>query len=91
MVGMFFFAGIGNASTFKQIPSLFPTLKAAGVIGWTAAIAAYGPFIFSVLISFSTSQSGDPQAFFYGLIAFYVFNLILNWWFFARKNAPDPC
>jgi len=91
MVGMFFFAGIGNASTFKQIPSLFPTLKAAGVIGWTAAIAAYGPFLFSVLIAFSTSQSGDPQAFFYGLIAFYVFNLILNWWFFARRNAPDPC
>lgn len=91
MVGMFFFAGIGNASTFKQIPSLFSTLKAAGVIGWTAAIAAYGPFLFSVLISFSTSTSGDPQAFFYGLVAFYVFNLMLNWWFFARKNAPDPC
>ena len=91
MIGMFFFAGIGNASTFKQIPSLFPTLKAAGVIGWTAAIAAYGPFLFSVLISFSTSQSGDPRAFFYGLVAFYVFNLILNWWFFARKNAPNPC
>ena len=91
MVGMFFFAGIGNASTFKQIPSLFPTLKAAGVIGWTAAIAAYGPFLFSVLISFSTTQSGDPQAFFYGLVAFYIFNLILNWWFFARRNAPNPC
>ena len=88
---MFFFAGIGNASTFKQIPSLFPTLKAAGVIGWTAAIAAYGPFLFSVLISFSTSTSGDPRAFFYGLVAFYVFNLFLNWWYFARRGAPDPC
>ncbi len=31
MVGIFFFAGIGNASTFKQIPMLFPPLKAAGV------------------------------------------------------------
>ena len=61
------------------------------MIGWTAAIAAYGPFLFSVLISFSTTQSGDPQAFFYGLVAFYIFNLILNWWFFARRNAPNPC
>jgi NNP family nitrate/nitrite transporter-like MFS transporter len=91
MVGMFFFAGIGNASTFKQIPSLFPPLKAAGVIGWTAAIAAYGPFIVSVLISFSNAQTGDPQAFFFALVAFYLFNLGLNWWFFARRNAPDPC
>lgn len=91
MVGVFFFAGIGNASTFKQIPGLFPTLKAAGVIGWTAAIAAYGPFLFNVLISFSTSQSGDPAAFFIGLTVFYVINLFINWWFFARKNAPDPC
>lgn len=91
MIGIFFFAGIGNASTFKQIPGLFPTLKAAGVIGWTAAIAAYGPFLFSVLISFSTSQSGDPSAFFIGLTVFYVINLFINWWYFARKNAPDPC
>lgn len=91
MIGIFFFAGIGNASTFKQIPGLFPTLKAAGVIGWTAAIAAYGPFLFSVLISFSTSQSGDPAAFFIGLTVFYVINLFINWWYFARKNAPDPC
>jgi NNP family nitrate/nitrite transporter-like MFS transporter len=91
MVAIFFFAGIGNASTFKQIPSLFEPLKAAGVIGWTAAIAAYGPFIVSVLISFSTSQTGDPRAFFYGLVVFYALNLILNWWFFARKGAPDPC
>jgi NNP family nitrate/nitrite transporter-like MFS transporter len=91
MVGMFFFAGIGNASTFKQIPSLFPPLKAAGVIGWTAAIAAYGPFIVSVLISFSNAQTGDPAAFFFALVVFYLFNLALNWWFFARRNAPDPC
>ncbi len=91
MVGIFFFAGIGNASTFKQIPMLFQALKAAGVIGWTAAIAAYGPFLAAVLISFSISQTGDPKAFFYGITAFYVFNLFLNWWFFARKNAPDPC
>jgi NNP family nitrate/nitrite transporter-like MFS transporter len=91
MVGMFFFAGIGNASTFKQIPSLFPPLKAAGVIGWTAAIAAYGPFLVSVLISFSNAQTGDPAAFFFALVVFYLFNLVLNWWFFARRNAPDPC
>lgn len=91
MVGIFFFAGIGNASTFKQIPMLFEKRKAAGVIGWTAAIAAYGPFVFSVLISLAATLFGSPAAFFYALAVFCAANVLLNWWYFARKDAPDPC
>lgn len=57
---IFFFTGIGNAATFKQFPMIFSDSprKAAGVIGWTAAIAAFGPFVFNVLISTSKSISG---------------------------------
>lgn len=91
MVGVFAFVGIGNASIFKQIPMLFDKVKSAGVIGWTAAIAAYGPFIFSVLIAFSASATGSPKTFFYGLTVFCALNVILNWWYFARKRAPNPC
>jgi NNP family nitrate/nitrite transporter-like MFS transporter len=91
MVGVFFFAGMGNASTFKQIPMLFDKRKAAGVIGWTAAIAAYGPFLFSVLISFCASAFGSPAYFFYGLAVFCAMNVVLNWVYFARPGAPDPC
>ena len=50
MLGLFFFSGVGNASTFKQMPMIFPPRQAGGVIGWTSAIAAYGPFVFSVLL-----------------------------------------
>ncbi len=91
MVGVFFFAGIGNASTFKQIPMLFNPRKAAGVIGWTAAIAAYAPFVFGALISWAAASSGSPKPFFYGLAAFCAFNVALNWWYFARKGAENPC
>jgi NNP family nitrate/nitrite transporter-like MFS transporter len=91
MVGIFFFAGVGNASVFKQIPGLFDVRKTAGVVGWTAAVAAYGPFFVSVLISFSVSTWGSPAAFFIGLAVFCAVNVVLNWWFFARKNAPYPC
>ena len=48
MVAIFFFAGIGNAATFKQMPMIFAPRQAGGVIGWTGAIAAYGPFFFGV-------------------------------------------
>ncbi len=91
MVGIFFFSGIGNASVFKQIPGLFDVRKTAGVVGWTGAVAAYGPFFVAVLISFAVSQFGSPAAFFVALAAFCAINVCLNWWFFARKNAPYPC
>jgi NNP family nitrate/nitrite transporter-like MFS transporter len=48
MLAIFLFAGIGNASTFKQMPMIFERRQAGGVIGWTAAIAAFGPFFFGV-------------------------------------------
>ncbi|MGB4967308.1 MAG: MFS transporter, partial [Candidatus Saccharimonadales bacterium] len=46
MLAIFLFSGIGNASTFKQMPMIFEKRQAGGVIGWTAAIAAFGPFFF---------------------------------------------
>lgn len=91
MLGLFFFAGIGNASTFRQIPVIFPPRQAGGVLGWTAAIAAYGPFLFSTLIGAAISKYGSPKAFFYGAAAFYVVNLLINWWFYKRKGCEKPC
>ncbi|KPQ07914.1 MAG: MFS transporter, NNP family, nitrate/nitrite transporter [Rhodobacteraceae bacterium HLUCCA12] len=91
MLALFFFAGVGNASTFKQMPMLFAPRQAGGVIGFTAAIAAYGPFIFGMLFawSFAAWQSAAPV--FYGLIVFFAVNVALNWALYARKNAPFPC
>lgn len=91
MLAIFFFAGVGNASTFKQMPMLFEPRQGGGVIGFTAAIAAYGPFIFGMLFawSFATFQNAGPV--FYGLTVFFAFNVALNWWFYARKGAEYPC
>ncbi|MCI1191424.1 MFS transporter [Calidifontimicrobium sp. SYSU G02091] len=91
MLTLFFFAGIGNASTFKQMPMLFEPRQAGGVIGFTGAIAAYGPFIFGMLFawSFATFKSATPI--FYGLAAFFAFNAALNWWMYARRGAANPC
>ena len=57
MLAIFLFAGIGNASTFKQMPMIFERRQAGGVIGWTAAIAAFGPFFFG--IGLTTLGAGD--------------------------------
>ncbi len=91
MLGLFFFSGMGNASTFRQIPFIFPPRQAGGVLGWTAAIAAYGPFLFSTLIGVVITQTGSPNLFFYGAAVFYVINIALNWWFYTRKGCEKPC
>lgn len=91
MLALFMFAGFGNASTFKQMPMLFPPRQAAGVIGWTGAMAAYGPFACSVLIGQSVSFFGSPNAFFWWCVAYFAVSIALNWYFYARRNAPNPC
>lgn len=91
MLALFFFAGVGNASTFKQMPMLFAPRQGGGVIGFTAAIAAYGPFIFGMLFAWSFATWSSAAPVFYGLIAFFAFNVVLNWWLYARRNAPNPC
>jgi NNP family nitrate/nitrite transporter-like MFS transporter len=91
MLGLFAFAGIGNASTFKQMPMIFPPRQAGGVIGFTAAIAAYGPFLFGMLFGAAIGVYGSPNAVFYGLAVFFAFNVALNWWMYARRGAATPC
>ncbi len=91
MLGLFLFSGIGNASTFKQMPMIFPPRQAAGVIGWTSAIAAYGPFVFSVLIGKVMGKGTNASSFFVGLATVDAQNMVINYWFYVRKGAEKPC
>ena len=85
MMTVFFFSGLGNAGTFKQMPMILNPRQAGGVIGWTAAIAAFGPFIVGMLLS-----ALDPKVFFLGCAVFFAFATTLTWIYYARPNAPFP-
>lgn len=91
MLGLFLFSGIGNASTFKQMPMIFPPRQAGGVIGWTSAIAAYGPFVFSVAFGAILAQTGSSTLFFYFAAAYYAACMGINYWFYVRKGCEKPC
>ena len=82
MVAIFFFTGIGNAATFKQMPMIFQRRQAGGVIGWTSAIAAYGPFFFGIgLVTFGAVP-------FYWIGAAYaVVCIAITWQRYARPGA----
>jgi NNP family nitrate/nitrite transporter-like MFS transporter len=61
------------------------------VIGFTGAIAAYGPFVFGLLFGWAFGAFGAPDIVFQGLAAFFLINVALNWWLYARRGAKHPC
>ena len=89
MIGMFwvfFWTGCGNASTTPQMAVLFPPVQGGAVVGWTSAIGAYGPFTIGVLLAATNSLV------MFGVSAvIFVAILIINIFFYDRKNAPNRC
>jgi NNP family nitrate/nitrite transporter-like MFS transporter len=83
---LFAASGIGNGSTFRTIGVIFDRQQAGPVLGWTSAVAAYGAFIAPVVIG-QQIKLGTPQMAMYGFAVFYALCLLLNWWFYLRKNA----
>jgi MFS transporter, NNP family, nitrate/nitrite transporter len=83
---LFLASGVGNGSTFRSIGVIFDRTQAGPVLGWTSAIAAYGAFIAPVVIG-AQIKAGTPQHAMYGFAVFYALCLVLNWWFYLRRNA----
>ena len=83
MLLMFFFSGIGNAGTFKQMPMIMPKRQAGGAIGFTAAVASLGPFIVGVALS-----SMSASLWFWLCAAYCVACAALCWIRYARPGAP---
>lgn len=67
------------------------TKEGAAVIGFTAAFAAYGGFFIPKSYGTSISLTGSVNAALISFIAFYALCAVLNWWYYARKNAEAKC
>nr|WP_298522385.1 MFS transporter [uncultured Halomonas sp.] len=83
---LFAASGIGNGSTFRSIGVIFNVQQKGPVLGWTSAVAAYGAFIAPRVIG-EQIKAGTPEMAMYGFAAFYAACLVVNWWFYLRKNA----
>jgi NNP family nitrate/nitrite transporter-like MFS transporter len=83
---LFFASGVGNGSTFRTIGVIFDRTQAGPVLGWTSAVAAYGAFVAPIVIG-DQIKAGTPQYAMYGFAVFYAVCLILNWWFYLRRDA----
>ena len=87
---LFATTGIGNGSTFRMIPIIFSKEQAGPVLGWTSAIAAYGAYLIPRIFQ-TQLKAGTPEIALYGFAVYYASCLVVNWWFYARKNAEVPC
>jgi len=83
---LFTATGIGNGSTFKTIATIFNKEQAGPVLGWTAAIAAYGAFLIPKILG-EQIKATTPEYALYGFAIFYAVCLVLNWFYYMRKSA----
>ncbi|HET7197100.1 MAG TPA: NarK family nitrate/nitrite MFS transporter [Burkholderiales bacterium] len=88
---LFCASGIGSGSTFRMIPIIFPPREASPVLGFVAAIGAYGGFFIPKSYGTSLEMTGGPQAALYVFIAFYLTCMALTWWYYSRAGAEKPC
>ena len=96
---LFFFSGVGNASTFQMIPAIWRETvartgepgqadrEAAAVIGFTSAIAAFGAFFIPKAYGSSIAATGGPQAALWAFFAFYVACVGVTWFFYTRRGG----
>jgi NNP family nitrate/nitrite transporter-like MFS transporter len=83
---LFLASGIGNGSTFRTVGFVFDQDQRGPVLGWTSAVGAYGSFIAPAVIG-QQIKAGTPEYSMYGFAVFYAVCLVINWWFYLRKNA----
>lgn len=83
---LFAASGIGNGSTFRTVGFVFDQDQRGPVLGWTSAVAAYGSFIAPVIIG-AQVKAGTPENAMYGFAVFYAVCVVINWWFYLRKDA----
>lgn len=83
---LFAASGIGNGSTFRTVGYVFDQDQRGPVLGWTSAVGAYGSFIAPAVIG-QQIKAGTPENAMYGFAVFYAVCLLINWWFYLRKNA----
>ncbi|HJN66147.1 MAG TPA: hypothetical protein QF761_08085, partial [Pirellulales bacterium] len=87
---LFATTGIGNGSTFRMIGVIFTKDVRGPVLGFTSAIAAYGAYLIPMFFA-EQIKADTPQYALYGFAFYYATCLIMNWWFYARKNAEIKC
>ncbi|HET6857780.1 MAG TPA: NarK family nitrate/nitrite MFS transporter [Streptomyces sp.] len=102
----FFFSGLGNGSTFRQIPVIFRSRHLRGLTEGTpeygralkqaemesGAVTGFTAAIAAYGFFFIPALFGSIAVThaMWGFVAFYVSCIAVTWWYYARKGAESP-
>ena len=85
-IALFVFSGIGNGSTYKMIPMIFPERRlAAAVIGIAGAIGAFGGVLVNIAFRQSFLAYHNANAAYLTFIAFYLLCVLVTWAVYLRR------
>ena len=84
-------AARGNAAEDKAAAVKEGNKQAAAVLGFTAALGAYGGFFIPKSYGTSIAMTGSPHAALWAFVIFYITCIAITWWFYARRGARRPC
>lgn len=88
---LFTTTGIANGSIFRMIGVIFPLKEKAPVLGFSAAIAAFGAFFIPKMFGWSVQMSGAVNIALLIFISYYLICLFVTWRWYFRKNAEIKC
>jgi NNP family nitrate/nitrite transporter-like MFS transporter len=83
-------AGLGNGSVFKIIPLVLPK-EAGAAIGIVSCMGALGGFLPPLFLGWTFDHFGTPAWAYTGMAVFALICLVVNGWFYHRRNAPTHC
>jgi NNP family nitrate/nitrite transporter-like MFS transporter len=96
---LFFFSGVGNATTFQMIPAIWRQTvgragdaaradrEAAAVIGFTSAIAAFGAFFIPKAYGASIAATASANLALWGFMLFYLSCAALTFAVYVRPGG----
>jgi NNP family nitrate/nitrite transporter-like MFS transporter len=88
---LFTTTGIANGSVFRMIGVIFPPKEKAPVLGFSAAIAAYGAFFLPKCFGWSIAATGAPDTALWGFIGYYITCIFVTWHWYFRRGAETKC
>ena len=83
---LFAASGIGSGSTFRSVPIIFNKEQTSPVLGWIAAMGAYGAFIIPSVFG-GQIKAGTAENALYGFAVFCCVCLLINWWFYLGPKT----
>lgn len=78
-------AGIGNGSSLHTMSVVFDKEEVGAAISWASTIAAFGAFYIPRVMA-EQIEVATPEYAFYGFALFYAICMLLNGWFYLRRD-----